>query len=714
MRAQSDQHLFTAALTQLSGVLASNSHAPAPASDNPLIQSLLWAATRFGIAPIRVDALIPNTALTPQAQLYHWADILGVGIREVEWLPNSETICGTYLVFDAQTNSPGILLAEGMTPTLWTPSTSTPQPLQLQDQFKREAYQLIAPLPNRPLTWRDFIRFGLSHAGKPSRMVLFSTAIMATLALVFPIALGYLVDHIIPNAHPAPLFQLMGWLLLVVINMALFQWARAMILLRATAGMDNALQSGLWLRILQLPLPFFRRFSVGDLAQRANSIPDLRRFISVTQISLLISGVFSLAAMSILAVLDWRLFAQIMMLLLPVSIGFGLVLWVQIRGAQDISQWESRLTGLFVQLMRGMAKLTMANAQKRAFSVWATGFSVQKSLTFRLKKLKNGVDIFALLLPSIGLFLLFINFGMVKNHPFSIGQFVIFSSALGQALAGISSIFASLLAISPIVGTAKSVLPILAETPETLNRRNYLSGMTGAIELVQVGFTYPGMPPLLEEISFKIEPGQFVAIVGPSGSGKSTLFRLLLGFETPQSGAIYIDGVPLSTLDLASVRRQFGVVLQSADLFSGDILSNVIGTSSHNIERAWYALRIAGLEDEIKAMPMGVHTLISDTASTFSGGQKQRLILARALVNQPKCLFLDEATSALDNATQQAITERLTALSMTRIVIAHRLSTIRNADLIIVMDKGKVVEQGNYDTLVARNRLFTQLATRQL
>ena len=222
------------------------------------------------------------------------------------------------------------------------------------------------------------------------------------------------------------------------------------------------------------------------------------------------------------------------------------------------------------------------------------------------------------------------------------------------------------------------------------------------------------MPYVIDGLDLKIRAGEYVAIVGTTGCGKSTLLRLLLGFETPEKGAVYYDGKDLAKLDLRSLRRHIGTVTQNGTLFQGDIYSNiVISAPQLSLDEAWEAAEIAGIADDIRAMPMGMQTVISEGQGGISGGQKQRLMIARAVAPRPKILLFDEATSALDNKTQKKVSDALDALKCTRIVIAHRLSTIRNCDRILVLSGGKIRESGTYDELIAQKGFFAELVERQ-
>jgi ABC-type bacteriocin/lantibiotic exporter with double-glycine peptidase domain len=301
--------------------------------------------------------------------------------------------------------------------------------------------------------------------------------------------------------------------------------------------------------------------------------------------------------------------------------------------------------------------------------------------------------------------------GLTNN----LGAFLAFLAAFGQAMASIGmlakGVGASLVAIPHIT----RVRPLVAAATEISDDRKPPGELTGAIELSRITFRYlPGGPPVIDNISLRIAAGEYVAIVGPSGSGKSSLFRLLLGFEKPESGAVFFDGKALDTLDISAVRRQLGVVLQNGKLATGSLYENICGGVELPLEQVWDAARMAGLEADIKMMPMGMHTAIAEGVSTLSGGQRQRVMIARAVARRPRILLFDEATSSLDNSSQAIVNESLGALNVTRIVIAHRLSTVRAADKIVVLVEGKIVQTGTFAELSEAGGMFADFARRQL
>jgi ABC-type bacteriocin/lantibiotic exporter with double-glycine peptidase domain len=298
----------------------------------------------------------------------------------------------------------------------------------------------------------------------------------------------------------------------------------------------------------------------------------------------------------------------------------------------------------------------------------------------------------------------------------SISAFLSFFSAFGLLIGATLQFTGAAIMVMGIVPMLERIRPILTTEPEASEYKADPGDLSGRVTLSRVSFRYGEDGPLvLDDVDISAEPGEFVAIVGPSGSGKSTILRLLLGFEAPASGTVLYDGQDLSELAVSAVRRQCGVVLQNGALLAGDLRANIIGSTCHTVDDAWVAAEMAGIADDISAMPMGMNTVLSEGTNTLSGGQRQRIMIARALVSRPRLVFFDEATSALDNPTQRVVAESTRRLNATRIVIAHRLSTVADADRIVVLDRGKVVQQGRYNDLLAEtDGLFARLARRQM
>jgi ABC-type bacteriocin/lantibiotic exporter with double-glycine peptidase domain len=366
------------------------------------------------------------------------------------------------------------------------------------------------------------------------------------------------------------------------------------------------------------------------------------------------------------------------------------------------------------QIINGVAKVSTAAAETRALAHWAESFARARRHTFAARAGQNWLAAFngayTLLAAAAAYFVVGELLGGTDRSTF-----LVFNVAFFQMLAALLQVSATALLVIQAVPALKALGPILGAVPEAREGQVDPGPLRGELALRDVTFAYDEAgKPALRDVSVSIAAGEFVAIVGPSGCGKSTLLRLMLAFERPDTGSVAFDGQDLLDLDPVAVRRQCGVVLQNATLFAGDILQNIIGSGLYTYDDAWAALEMCGLDKEVADMPMGAYTMLSDGGGTLSGGQRQRLLIARAIVARPRILFLDEATSALDNRAQEIVSASMRGLSATRIVIAHRLSTIREADRILVMDDGRIVQEGTYDELVAVEGMFRTLSARQL
>jgi ABC-type bacteriocin/lantibiotic exporter with double-glycine peptidase domain len=395
---------------------------------------------------------------------------------------------------------------------------------------------------------------------------------------------------------------------------------------------------------------------------------------------------------------------------------------LQLRYDRIRIRLRGRVEGLVLQLIIGVSKLRTANAQQRALAAWISRYAEQKQQFIYAAKWENRQQIFHAGFPVLANIIIFAGaiklvqvFDSQTIDALSPGTFLAFHAAFGQLFGALTSLALSISSSLIIIPLYERSRPILDAIPESGNEGNQVEDLEGDIELSKVKFRYQvDSPDVLTGLNMHIKQGEFVALVGSSGSGKSTIFRLMLGFEQPQAGEIFYDGKGLSSLDQESLRRKIGVVLQHSSPNAGSIFETIAGNTSASVDDAWRAARLVGLAEDIEAMPMGMYTVVSDGASTLSGGQRQRIMIARALVRQPQILLLDEATSALDNRTQAVVSDSIGQINITRIVIAHRLFTIRNADRIFVLDKGKVVESGSFEELMAADGLFKQLAQRQL
>ncbi|MDZ4131613.1 MAG: ATP-binding cassette domain-containing protein, partial [Dethiobacteria bacterium] len=386
---------------------------------------------------------------------------------------------------------------------------------------------------------------------------------------------------------------------------------------------------------------------------------------------------------------------------------------VQLTVSRKIMQLSAKLSGLVFALFSGVQKIKLAGAEKRAFAKWAAAYKEVGKLSYAPPLFLRINGAISVLLTFGGMLILYFFAGTSGIAPANYIAFTIAYGAVSSSVLALGGIAVTAANIKPML---EMVQPILEAVPENSDNKKILTSLSGGFELNNITFRYdPEGPLILDDLSLKVRSGEYLGVVGKTGCGKSTLVRILLGFEQPETGAVYYDGHDLTGLDLQSVRRMIGVCLQNGRLFSGDIFSNIIITAPwKNLDDAWEAARLAGIEEDIKNMPMNMHTMISEGSGGVSGGQRQRLLIARALVSKPKLVFFDEATSALDNITQKIVAESLNTLKCTRVIIAHRLSTIRNCDRIIVLDGGKIVEEGSYDKLIANKGPFYELTKRQI
>ena len=581
------------------------------------------------------------------------------------------------------------------------------------------AYAFYRPLANQKLSIWDLLAFGMRDLKREIVTIVLMGICGGLIGMVFPIATGIIFDSIIPRAQRAQLWQICGFLIICALAASMFGLTRSFAALRLEGKFDASLQAAVWDRLLRLPVPFFRRYTSGDLAQRSLGIEYVLRTLTGSALSSILSGVFSIFSFLLLFYYNWQL-AMIATGLIFVAFAVGAVsAYYQARYQRQIFRARGRISGKLLEFVDNIAKLRVSGTEPRAFAVWAREFSAQKELSVRARSVSNGLTVFNSAFPVVSLAVLFSYaahlMGQPLLHAFTTGAFLAFLAAFVQFQSAALQLTSTIQSVLGIVPLYERAAPIFETLPEVDDGKRHPGDLTGSIEMNHLNFRYrPEMPLVLRDLSCSVKPGQFVAIVGPSGSGKSTLLRLLIGFEKAESGTIYYDGQELGGLDIQAVRQQMGVVIQNTRLAGGSIFDNIVGSAPLTLDDAWEAARMAGLDEDIREMPMGMHTVISEGGGNLSGGQRQRVFIARAIVKKPRIFLFDEATSALDNRTQSIVSRSLEMLQATRIVIAHRLSTIINADRILVIEKGAVVQTGTYDELVNQKGIFSELAKRQL
>ncbi len=576
-----------------------------------------------------------------------------------------------------------------------------------------DAFCFYRPLPAGKLDVVDLLRFmiGSLTAADIVFVTAASTAV-SLLGLLLPFMNKVIFDSVVPGGTNSVLPAMAALLVGAAASMALFGVARGMILNRLQQKISLSVQSAGMMRVLALSPLFFKDYSAGELSSRIMSLNVLCMSLSNATLTIGLTALFSVVYLAqIRGFAPALVVPTILILLTSFALSVIATLW-QLKITHRRLKVSSRLGGLVFAMISGIQKIKLAGAEKRAFARWAHAYREEASLAYappvflRIQTAVSG------LVATVGAAMLYFIAGTARISPADYMAFNVAYGAVSGAVMALSGIAATVAGVRPLL---EMVRPVLEAVPEAVAGNKIVTSLSGMIEVNKLSFRYtPDGPLILNELDLKIRPGEYVGIVGKTGCGKSTLLRLLLGFEKPDSGAIYYDGNNLDRLDTRSLRQCMGVVLQTNRLFPGDIFSNIVLTAPwKTVQDAWEAARMAGIEDDIRAMPMGMQTLISEGSGGVSGGQRQRILIARAIVSKPRVLLLDEATSALDNVTQKKVAESLAKLRGTRILVAHRLSTIRQCDRILVVDEGRIVEEGNYETLMARQGRFYELAVRQ-
>lgn len=580
-----------------------------------------------------------------------------------------------------------------------------------------QAYTFYRPLPAKAIGYKDLLKYLADGIWKSDAVTVLVMGLLGgLLGALTPVVTGIIFDSVIPDGESLLLSQIGFLLIAIALASFAFDLTRSFALHRIEGRTESDLQAAVWDRLLSLPVPFFKDYTAGELAGRAMGISQIRSIISGAAANSIISGIFAVFYFILLFYYSWTLAliaTAVVVVIMAVSLLFG---YLQIRYERQLIDLNNTLAGKIFGLLIGISKIKTSGSEKRAFHNWAGDFSRVRDITYRKETLGNRMAVFNSTVNIIATGIIFFALMKVSEVNLGAGKFIAFNSAFSSYLGVMLELSGVILQLNIIKPLYERTKPILVTLPEFDLDKADTGELEGNIEVSHVNFRYnPEGPLILNDVVLEIKKGDYVGIVGTSGSGKSTFFRLLLGFEKAESGQIFYDQHDLENVDIRSVRRQLGVVLQSGQLMYGSIFDNIVAANPGlTMEDAWEAARMAGMEDDIKTMPMGMHTMVSEDGGTLSGGQRQRLLIARAIISRPKILYFDEATSALDNKTQKIVSESLAGLGATRIVIAHRLSTVANCNKIIVMDKGRIVEQGNYQELFEKGGLFAQLVKRQL
>ena len=697
-----------------------------PSTGDPLFDACAAAGRVMGLELRCPGKHFFSAGDSPEERILRICDYNQIRCRKVELIQGWEQQDFTAFVsFRRESGAPVALLGRsGDEARIFDPADARIRRFSRQDEagLSKDGWCFYTPFPSGPVTAGKLLAM-MFRGARGDLSVLFSLMLLgALLSMAVPIINGVIFGTVIPTADRELLMQLFGISLLFALTQGVFEYVESIALLRIHVRAEYTLQAAVWDRLLNLPIRFFRSFSVGDLSIRSLGIMQIGEILSVSSVKAVVAGFFCFPSLILMLYYD-LLLGMISLLILLVVLGiFAVVAILMVHRHVRILAAEGELNGDLVQFFNGISKIRTAGAENAVFAHWADRFSAKKQIYRSFANCRSFATVVNAVIPvlTIGTVISIVTWQYfhVKDADsmMSSADFVSFVSALGIVSTAVGQMVLSLLSAVSAIPVYRRLHPILEAEVENDAAKPPPGKLSGAIDVRNVSFRYgPDRPQILSGLSMQVHPGEFVAVVGESGSGKSTLLRLLLGFETPSSGSIAYDGQDVSHVNLHSLRSRIGVVLQDSRLLPDSVLRNIIGNSGKlTIDDAWEAARLAGCEQDIREMPMGMHTMLSAGGGSVSGGQRQRILIARALAKKPALLLLDEATSALDNETQAAVSRGIEKLKVSRLLIAHRLSTVMNADRIYVLHEGHMAECGTYRQLMEQNGIFARLARRQL
>ena len=583
----------------------------------------------------------------------------------------------------------------------------------LVNGLELEAYAFYRPLPKTKISFKGYANY-LKQSVKPMDivMLLLFTLLASGVGLLVPYLTRRLTGEVVSKGEMSFFLLMSAFVLSAAIGLLLVKAIQGFVNTVVTTKIEKSVREATMMRVLNLPASFFKKYNTGELGIRFNNVLLLANIILTGMFTTIISAIMSLAYLFQLIGFASSLILPVVLILLVNTSFTILISFIQKGHNEKVLQLTAKEAGVTYEMINGIQKIRLSGSEKRVFAKWANAYSRSAKLKYNPPLILKLSSAISLLISLLGTLLIY--FVAAKNN-LEASSYMAFVSSYGvltSAFLALTSVASNLFTIAPIYEMAR---PILENEPESNEGKKELKKVSGNISLKDISFRYSENGPLiLDKLNLDIKEGEYIAIVGKTGCGKSTLVRLLLGFEKCISGEVLYDNININDVNLTSLRRNIGTVMQNGTLFHADIFSNIIiSNPSLTKEDAWEAAEIASIAQDIREMPMGMGTVISEGQGGISGGQKQRIMIARAIVHKPKILIFDEATSALDNKTQKSITESINKLKCTRIVIAHRLSTIKSADRIIMLEGGKIIEQGDYKSLIAKKGKFAELVERQ-
>jgi ATP-binding cassette subfamily C protein len=585
-------------------------------------------------------------------------------------------------------------------------------------ELSPHADMLYPSLPSGRIGFREVASFAFRGARGDLLLMFLATLVLAVFNATTPVILSWIVGWVIPLVQVNAIFYFGALLLLAAVGSAMVHVVSGFAFLRIETRSSFYVLAAFVDRVLRLPANFFRMQSSGDLSQRVMAIEQIRSRITQSVVSITVSFMSGFAYVILMFYYDFELglvaLGLVVLLLVSLCV-FGVLL---ARAEFVVASAKGTLDGVSLDVFSGIRQIRIQGSFRRVLTRLIEHLGELGRASYVAAIYQVIIVVITTVMPAIATIVFFAYYGenyMVGGAvALESAHFVAFLSALTAFFGSATLLGSAIPTIAGVFPLFRRLRPIMDCELEIESTKRRPSTVEGSIEVRDLVFRYSDdLPPVLDGISMKIEKGQFIALVGQTGCGKSTLIKILLGLEIPESGQVLFDDTPLENVDPSGIRSQIGVVMQSLQLMPGNIKSTILGMGSNlPIDAAWEAAKLANIDQEIDAMPMGMLTVV--TGSALSGGQSQRLLIARALVGNPSILFMDEATSALDNKAQASITETINNLGVTRLVIAHRLSTIKDADVIHVLDEGRIVQSGTFDELSAQEGFFTELMKRQM
>ena len=713
-RRDADQQLLEESFIRIAGVVMGEKDAQRIGDERIITKNAIDEILKYYHCK---PSELPESITDPDEQLDYCLRPHGMMRRSVElkkgWYKDAY---GPILAFRREDGNP-VALLPGTIRGYYFKDAATGKTVRLNAEteqlFDADAICFYRPLPLKKLGIPDLLLY-MKRCISTSDIItiVFAAISVSGVGLLIPRLTKALTGPVLASGSGGALIGLAICLVCVSLSVQLFSSINAMVSSRLETKTSLGVQASMMMRLMSLPASFFRQYSPGELKSRSMSVNQLCTMLMGMVMTTCLTSLTSLLYVTQIFRFAPGLVIPSLIIVL-VTVGFSVVTtFVQVGINRRRMEQTAKESGMSYSMITGVQKIKLSGAEKRIFAKWLGLYAEGAELTYNTPmflRANAAISTGISLVSTIILYYLAVKNGLTPSSYFA------FTAAYGSLMGAftmLSGTAATGAQIKPILEMAE---PFLKTVPETQEKKEIVTSINGGIELSHVSFRYDeDSPYILNDLSLKIRPGEYVAIVGRTGCGKSTLMRLLLGFEKPEKGAIYYDNKDIESLDLGSLRRKIGTVMQQSGLFQGDIYSNIVLTSPGlSIDEAWDAAEKAGIADDIRAMPMGMYTMVSEGGGGISGGQKQRLMIARAIAPKPKLLLFDEATSALDNKTQKQVSEALDAMGCTRVVIAHRLSTIRHCDRILVLDGGTIVEDGSYDELIAKGGFFADLVARQ-